>query len=99
MFTTSIEVFNSRLINKKLNDYALSYSEYYKKAQIIGCDAHLPNELASAIFRWDNNKKIVIIEQKYSTFRNIRSSMIIKNLKNKSYIKLFKNLSLLLLGK
>ncbi len=94
-----VEVFNSRLINKKLNAYAEEYANKYGKMKIVGIDAHLKKELKNASFIWDEKYQIINDTRLLTKIRNIRLSSIIRDFRRKNYKRIPYLIILYLLGK
>lgn len=94
-----VEIYNCRVLNKKLNQYAEEYCCKFNKKSIIGTDAHLKKELGNAHFKLDNN---FILKEEYrreSNRRSIRLSSLIKAVKIKKYSRIPALIILYMIGK
>lgn len=80
-----VEIYNCRVLDIKLNQYAEEYCCKFNKKSIIGTDAHLKKELGNAHFKLDNNYTLKEEYRHESSKRNIRLSSIIKAVKMKKY--------------
>lgn len=98
-FIDFVEVFNCRLFNSRLNDFAGEYSLKYGIKKMVGSDAHLKGELGNSFFIWDRNFHIIKSEQKYTTRRKIRASTIIKAFKKKKYLRIIPLILYYIIGK
>jgi predicted metal-dependent phosphoesterase TrpH len=94
-----VEIYNCRVLNKKLNQYAEEYCCKFNKKSIIGTDAHLKRELGNAHFKLENNFVLKEEYRRESSRRNIRLSSLIKAVKTRRYSRILPLVVLYVIGK
>jgi predicted metal-dependent phosphoesterase TrpH len=93
-----IEVFNSR-ISQKQNQSAQEMANKFKKKKIVGSDAHLKKELLNTFIVFNDNFEIEDYSTSYTSKRNLRTSQMIQDIKQKNIPSVIKYLSLAFLNK